>query len=58
MPRPPRRPIGWPGGAQRPDQLDPNLSKHPGPGEPLSLEDHDALIAFLKPLTYTRYVAP
>lgn len=46
------------GGVKRPDQLDPNLAKHPGPGVPLSLEDRDALIAFLKTLTDTRYVGP
>ncbi len=42
-------------GVQRPDQLDPNLAKHPGPGVPLSLEDRDALVAFLKTLTDSRY---
>ncbi|MBT5902122.1 MAG: cytochrome C peroxidase [Opitutaceae bacterium] len=45
------------GGVQRPDQLDPNLAKHPGPGVPLSLEDRDALIAFLKTLTDPKFAA-
>ena len=38
-------------GVARPDQLDPNLAKHPGPGVPLGSDDQRALVAFLKTLT-------
>lgn len=38
--------------------LDPNLSKHPGSGIPLSESDAAALVAFLKTLTDEQYLNP
>lgn len=38
-------------GVKRSDTLDPNLAKHPIGGLPLSAEDKNALVAFLKTLT-------
>jgi hypothetical protein len=36
---------------------DPNLAKHPYGGVPLSADDKKALVAFLKTLTDSRFVA-
>lgn len=43
-------------GIERSETLDPNLSKHPGRGIPLSTEDKSALVAFLKTLTDEQFV--
>lgn len=45
-------------GIERSETLDPNLSKHPGPGIPLSGEDKRALVAFLHTLTDERFSDP
>lgn len=43
-------------GVKRTDTLDPNISKHPDGGVPLSEADKKALVAFLKTLTDETYV--
>jgi cytochrome c peroxidase len=43
-------------GVKRSPTLDPNLAKHPDGGVPLSAEDKQAVVAFLKTLTDERYV--
>ena len=45
-------------GVKRSATLDPNLAKHPGGGVPLSQEDRQALVAFLKTLTDEKYLPP
>jgi len=45
-------------GIPRSATLDPNLAKHPDGGVPLSAEDKQALVAFLKTLTDGRYLLP
>jgi len=45
-------------GIPRSASLDPNLAKHPDGGVPLSTEDKQALVAFLKTLTDGRYLSP
>jgi cytochrome c peroxidase len=42
-------------GIERSKTLDPNLSKHPGSGIPLTSADKTALVAFLKTLTDERF---
>ena len=42
-------------GIERSETLDPNLSKHPGSGIPLTSADKTALVAFLKTLTDERF---
>ena len=45
-------------GIPRSATLDPNLAKHPDGGVPLSAEDKQALVAFLKTLTDGQYLLP
>jgi cytochrome c peroxidase len=45
-------------GMKRSATLDPNLAKHPGGGLPLSAEDKEALVAFLKTLTDEKFLPP
>jgi cytochrome c peroxidase len=42
-------------GIERSPTLDPNLAKHPAPGIPLSDADAEALIAFLKTLSDSKF---
>lgn len=44
-------------GVKRSATLDPNLAKHPDGGVPLSAEDKQALVAFLRTLTDERFAA-
>ncbi|MDP0491728.1 MAG: cytochrome c peroxidase, partial [Verrucomicrobiota bacterium JB023] len=43
-------------GIHRSPTLDPNISKHPGPGLELSTEDKAALVAFMKTLTDPQFL--
>ncbi len=43
-------------GVKRSATLDPNLAKHPDGGVPLSVEDRQALLAFLRTLTDERFM--
>ena len=43
-------------GVVRSETLDPILAKHPDGGVPLTAEDKQALVAFLKTLTDERYL--
>jgi cytochrome c peroxidase len=45
-------------GMKRSATLDPNLAKHPDGGVPLSADDKQALVAFLKTLTDEKYLRP
>jgi len=45
-------------GMKRSATLDPNLAKHPDGGVPLSAEDKQALVAFLKTLTDEKFLPP
>jgi len=45
-------------GMKRSATLDPNLAKHPDGGLPLSAEDKESLVAFLKTLTDEKYLPP
>lgn len=43
-------------GVQRSPTLDPNLAKHPNGGVPMSAEDKQALVAFLRTLTDEQFI--